>query len=1252
MHHASLLRDAALLTLFGLLLLVGIVQDSIFDDAESSHAGEVHELRYEEHSLWTLLFTSRAQWRAAPLALSRHEFPYVTNAFVTEYINRTGAPQLSDVRDARTIASNDFFEQVQMLRRPGSGAAQMAMLVDAVRQSERVAARAEAARNRHHKSWKVRRPATSLLRFLGGQGSVDGGDRCNEEDGAASGDVVEVCYPRNLTLHHRGSSTSPPLASDDVQLVPYPWVPLPLTAQHEGATAEKAHTGECADTRMAAADRVGIANGTGPAIKVSIPKGRLRSAVAHRATPHTPTHGWDHFYIAMNLWKSEEVLPDLTEALIVFLEEEVEPFFDLATSVVVSIYATISPDRTADLILTVLIPRLHAAGVRRVYATTEGSCLGYVERQPFHERTEWMACIRNKALAPLYEKGMNAFERSPRQEQDSADSGADSLVVLFFNDIFFRPQDITALLESRAESQMAATTRPHGWMSSASKTSREKAGASAASIHDDGHAQQRQRDTAPISPSGATSTMTATSFDMACGMDFYLTFYDTWVARDRLGKCFEGVMPYSDDHATQDAFYRIFRGTHHGNRASETASIPVKCCWNGVAAIRGRFFLTPTRPVTTSDTRRSATDAAAASSPDVALHPSGAVYDRIGDVRDLLAKTALSRYYTRVLARRLMSKCKLWSKTRSEIAALTDVPFYEPEVCSNSHSFESLLHGVEDHEVRQPSAASEDWTQLRLRIENLTLLLATAPDLARRIDAASKAGGSSGMSSAAPATLRAEEDSTYYRARYPSLRFRHAFTPSYGATVSGQTQVRDGVCLASECLLICQDVAHATLLQERRAPIILLNPHVRVAYSADDFNRVIGHRWFFANPYVYWGWTLARRLQLCWPFSVLTRGISATLSSLRELGEATSAMDDWLQSASVAAPSRPVMGTVQEVRVQDGDGRVRATGFIDIPTLTRMECVRTSGAWIVLELAFYLPLLRLGQLLFAALLLCWLGWQVKADVVVAPTLGGGAGQAGSVKVQWWRALHRALGHPQPAGRPGWRAGGVVSEESEKETAVSGGGGYGRLLHPLPHLATLLLPLSRLKPHFTKTCAAHPCGGQALRAMCVFAQSLMRLPRTLCCARLWHGCRPARRPFSNLPGWWSSMLRELSSLRSSASPAKPCHRSAPSPAVEVRDAYGGGNAAVEEASGYAAALRTEGMPRSVSWSTSIPRSVAVSGGNDTQVQWRRHDTPLGTAGGRSSNAANAAECLTELHHQLRSRNSNCASRSPLPFGDIP
>ncbi|CAG9571057.1 hypothetical protein LMJF_13_1020 [Leishmania major strain Friedlin] len=1301
MYYGSRVRHAALLVIFGLLVIIAVLYDNVFDDVENSHAAELQEMRAEAHSVETLLFTSRASHgRAAPLALNRLEIPHVANTFVSKYINRTVAPRLSDVRDVRTLTSTEFFEQMQLWRRPGSRAKQISKLVDLLTENERVTARAEAVRQRQHKS-KTRRSVKSLFSFLSGGGKGHSHDDDDAGSGAAD-DVVKVRYPSSLVLHYHGSSDSFSLTSNNVQLVPYPLVPPPVTTRlseaaplpppHADVIGKKEFTGEGAAERTAAA--AASDKDTNPTTTVTIPKGKVRYAVPHRTTPHTPTHGWDHFYIALNLWKNEEVLPDLTEALIVFLEEEVKPFFDLATSVVVSIYSNISPDRTAELIATLLIPRLHAAGVRTVYATTEGACLGYVERQSFHERIEWMACIRNKALEPLYEKGMSVFESlQQQQQQQQAQASADGLVVLFFNDVIFRPQDITVLLESRAEAQVAASTRPHGWVSSVTATNHEPADAGVQD--DDGDLRKHPVGTASTPPSGSTSAATGTTFDMACGMDFYATFYDTWVTRDRLGKPFGAQMPYSDDHATQEAFYRIFKHERTGDHAPEVSAIPVKCCWNGVAAIRGRFFLAPTPPhrldfpvqgaaETTARTPSATSSApaaaggarseAAAHPPDVLQRPSGAVYDRIGDVHDLLNTTTLVHYYTRVLARRLQSVCVLWSLMRREIARLADIPFYKPETCDSSSSFESLLHTV-DYEMRRPSAVSEDWMQLRLQLESRTLLLSTAPDLMRLEESVVNPESEGDVESAAPVALRVEEDSVYYRARHLSVRFRHAFTPSYGATVAGHAVVRDEVCLASECLLICQDVMHAALLQDRRAPIILLNPHVRVAYNLEDFHHVAQQKWFFEHPHVYWVSTLARRLQLWWSSSssssVQDKGAGAGGS--HEFGIATSAMDDWLNTASAAAAPGTVMRGTQKLSVQDGAGRVTATGLIDIPTLTRMDCQKSAEGSIRVAMGAFFPIVRLVQFLLAALLLRWLCWQVHVDLLVAAlSVEGGAARAYSVEAQWWQALYCAVWYSSLVQQLRRLSGGVaagerdagdnVAGEWEGERAVSGRG-FGRARHPVTSSPRALLQqLHRLQSHHVvKNSPARLCVGAVWRAAYFVAQKLVWLLSSLCCVRFWFGWCRTPLAFNTPTGCSGIKARQLWPHRRSASPAKSHYPREPSRAVVSADVFQAGPAVTGEVTGYTVTRRSEGTARPISGTVFIPRSCTASGGggNDTEVQRQHHSVSQAATGVASATPASVTEnpmnsthrqyelthgSAAASNHQMRSRNVSYGGRS--------
>lgn len=67
-------------------------------------------------------------------------------------------------------------------------------------------------------------------------------------------------------------------------------------------------------------------------------------------------------------------------------------------------------------------------------------------------------------------------------------------------------------------------------------------------------------------------------YDLACGLDFYNTFYDQWVARDVNGDPFYSHFPFVRD-ATSAA------------RVRRDQWFEAKCCWNGVAVMRAAPFL-------------------------------------------------------------------------------------------------------------------------------------------------------------------------------------------------------------------------------------------------------------------------------------------------------------------------------------------------------------------------------------------------------------------------------------------------------------------------------------------------------------------------------------------------------------------------------------------------------------------------------------------------------------------------------------
>ncbi|KAJ5071379.1 hypothetical protein M0811_10441 [Anaeramoeba ignava] len=64
-------------------------------------------------------------------------------------------------------------------------------------------------------------------------------------------------------------------------------------------------------------------------------------------------------------------------------------------------------------------------------------------------------------------------------------------------------------------------------------------------------------------------------YDMACAMDFYFSFYDTWVTRDLNGESCTGIYPYFRDPQAQNALRR-------------NEPFNVYSCWNGVVVFDGK----------------------------------------------------------------------------------------------------------------------------------------------------------------------------------------------------------------------------------------------------------------------------------------------------------------------------------------------------------------------------------------------------------------------------------------------------------------------------------------------------------------------------------------------------------------------------------------------------------------------------------------------------------------------------------------
>lgn len=813
------------------------------------------------------------------------------------------------------------------------------------------------------------------------------------------------------------------------------------------------------------------------------------------ATAH-PRYGWSKFYLAVNLYKNEAVVPFLTGALVAFLEDEVAPFYNLSTSVVVAIYANHAlRDETSTLIQYYLVPYLQKVGVRAVFATVRGTCLGTRFRR-MQERIEWMACVRNKALGPLYDLGMNLFIDDTSDDYigtAASDAAAaameDQLVVLFFNDVFFRPRDITTLLESEVEPIIAQRTRPDGFVRL--DTAEPSPSSSSASSFSTGAAGGGERE------STRQDGGVGTTFDMACGMDFYYSFYDTWVSRDRHGQAFLPQMPYTDEVETRNALHRILVHGAQGDAVGDGRAngrhyaVPVKACWNGVAAIRGSLFLPPppsrrlgfpeamrqpqtdevdtihaslerqqrerqfaarkakmhalqletpeygrrdvaiaaapaegnandsiTSPTTTGSVGPSDVPGEVTAVPTIApiadwtvvlrdlegsyRHmdeerfartypsirlPSGTIYDVADQVAFL---NVIKHHYSRVMLRRLVARRLLWNSLRAKMADKLAVP-YEPRGPDEmAQNFSAVLDEWRGQKWDTPAPETQPprrFTPRPVRLGDTLEQVAAAiiPSTHSTAPATSRvakplAAGTTVLthSSAATATPSPSEPpvylppgGVYYRARYPALRFRHSFVPSYGATVENRDHVDDEVCLSSECLLVCEDIAHVTMLQSRRVPVILMNPNVRVAYEPAHFARVTSS-WIYSSPTVFRVMALRREWRQRWAragwLGVLTMvrsafsnaahdsqpsrdGGTADLSPnedvVRDEGfgdigivgrVATSSTDDW----TMGDPQRTVRVSLPVSPAAAGSlaaaGAVPPVAIVNVSQLTRMMC--------------------------------------------------------------------------------------------------------------------------------------------------------------------------------------------------------------------------------------------------------------------------------------------------------------------------
>lgn len=558
----------------------------------------------------------------------------------------------------------------------------------------------------------------------------------------------------------------------------------------------------------------------------------------------SPEFHWKKFYIAINFYKNENLIPFFTEALVEFLTEELAPFFPLSESVVVAIYANECADDTALLINEVLIPRLQKAGVTRIYATTGGTCLGYSTRQPFHDRIEWLSCVRNKAMEPLMDMGMRVFLEDPLVEiaAEANDEEEENLVVIFFNDIFFTPKDITVLLETRVEPEMKPGFPIDGELP------------------------------IPVAVNVTDTPMqNVNGFDMACAMDFYYTLYDTWVNRDGLGNPISNMPPYF----VRGGFGRSFwSAVMSGHRSPEDTvisrngtvkdhrkayGVPVKSCWNGVVAIRGKFFLPPKRE---SVRHRLDRFSALSSGPSFAVdvirqRPSEASYPLLlgrNGLYNVVRKSGTAenhfnrditggesefpRYLRRPSGTLLEKRSSVvseaadyWKHTyairsRKQVKKLfedSSVCFTEddPVYCASEVGVDYLVHILR---TESNESGKSEWFPASQFAESLT-------DQVRGVGEMME-------------DHQSKQEMAVYEEVYPVLRFRDSSAPSYGSRLLRHTNVSSSVCKSSECLLLSEDMSQLVYFQERRTPVILMNPNVRVAYDIEFYHRIQDGRMF------------------------------------------------------------------------------------------------------------------------------------------------------------------------------------------------------------------------------------------------------------------------------------------------------------------------------------------------------------------------------------------------------------------------
>eukprot|EP00658_Telonema_sp_P-2_P003123 TRINITY_DN11148_c0_g2_i5.p1 TRINITY_DN11148_c0_g2~~TRINITY_DN11148_c0_g2_i5.p1 ORF type:complete len:234 (+),score=48.48 TRINITY_DN11148_c0_g2_i5:136-837(+) len=146
---------------------------------------------------------------------------------------------------------------------------------------------------------------------------------------------------------------------------------------------------------------------------------------------------------------------------------------------------------------------------------------------------------------------MNSTERQKNGEDEEDD---DDVLVLFFNDIYFYPWQVSHLITPASTTAVSST--PSGVATNTNTQSANDVGDTV--VEEGGH---RVGDSGSESGGTVVSLDYGDRFDMTCAMDFYYNLYDTWVVRGVDGQPYSPYPPFARDHHSK-ALLRSVMGTN------------------------------------------------------------------------------------------------------------------------------------------------------------------------------------------------------------------------------------------------------------------------------------------------------------------------------------------------------------------------------------------------------------------------------------------------------------------------------------------------------------------------------------------------------------------------------------------------------------------------------------------------------------------------------------------------------------------